>query len=143
MDGCATHTTSPGGRGWTLEEAPADDASWWPPNYAAQRFLAVASACDTGIGEVRVGEGVLGLRRAFQQAGARTVVSSLWKVPDEQTMKMMPRFLDLWLSGTPKAEALRQSQLEMIRELRASQTSRHRDAPPLFWAAFVCHGMPE
>lgn len=105
--------------------------------------LVVASACDTGLGDVRIGEGVLGLRRAFQQAGARTVVSSLWNVPDEQTTVLMPRFLELWLSGTPKADALRQAQLDLIRNLRISSNPLHREASPFFWAAFVCHGLPQ
>ena len=105
--------------------------------------LVVTAACETGVGTVREGEGVLGLRRAFQQAGARTVVATLWRVPDNQTARLMPRFLDLWLAGTPKARALRQAQLELIRELRQSRQRKHRGAPPLYWAAFICHGLPD
>jgi CHAT domain-containing protein len=102
--------------------------------------LVVLSACETGLGDVKVGEGVVGLRNAFQQAGARTVVASFWKVPDAQTEQLMSDFLGRWLKGGGKAEALRQAQLEMIRWLRNSDAPALRGAPPLYWAGFVCHG---
>jgi CHAT domain-containing protein/Tfp pilus assembly protein PilF len=105
--------------------------------------LVVLSACETGLGQVDVGEGVIGLRRAFQLAGARTVVSSLWKVPDQETEALMTRFLALWLQDKPKAEALRLAQRELLARLRKSSEARHKDAPPLFWAGFICHGAAE
>jgi CHAT domain-containing protein len=71
--------------------------------------MVVLSACDTGRGQVQVGEGVLGLRRAFQQAGAQTVLASLWKVPDTETEQLMTAFLRRWLGGADKSEALRQA----------------------------------
>jgi CHAT domain-containing protein/tetratricopeptide (TPR) repeat protein len=104
--------------------------------------LVVLSACETGLGEVQVGEGVLGLRRAFQQAGAQTVLASLWKVPDNETEQLMTGFFQRWLAGSGKADALRQAQLELIRRLRASKEAKHRQAPPLYWAGFICHGQP-
>jgi CHAT domain-containing protein len=103
--------------------------------------LVVLSACETGLGEVQVGEGILGLRRAFQLAGARTVVASLWKVPDAETEQLMTAFLSRWLKGQGKAEALRGAQLEMIRRLR--ETASRREAAPLYWAGFICHGQAE
>src|SRR5262249_12352118 len=105
--------------------------------------LVVLSACETGLGQVRGGEGVLGLRRALQLAGARTVVASLWKVPDAETERLMTGFLRRWLAGQGGAEALRSAQLDMIRALRASPDARRRLAPPVYWAGFVCHGAAE
>jgi CHAT domain-containing protein len=102
--------------------------------------LVVLSACDTGRGEVQVGEGVLGLRRAFQIAGAECVLASLWPVPDTETGALMSDCLRRWLDGAPPARALRDAQLEMIRKLRDSKDERLRQAPLLFWAGFVCHG---
>ena len=94
--------------------------------------LVVLSACDTGLGDVHYGEGVFGLRRAFVLAGAQTLVMSLWKVPDEQTKEFMVDFYNLLLSGKPRAEALRESQLAM----------KKKYPNPYYWGAFVCQGNP-
>jgi CHAT domain-containing protein len=94
--------------------------------------LVVLSACQTGLGEVHVGEGVFGLRRAFVLAGARTLVMSLWKVPDEQTQELMADFYCRLLAGEGRAEALRQAQLAL--------KERHPD--PHSWGAFICLGDP-
>jgi tetratricopeptide (TPR) repeat protein len=94
--------------------------------------LVVLSACDTGLGDVQAGEGVFGLRRAFTVAGARTLVMSLWKVPDEVTQKLMVDFYDRILAGEQKAEALRQAQLALRKDY---PTPRH-------WGAFICQGDP-
>jgi CHAT domain-containing protein/tetratricopeptide (TPR) repeat protein len=104
--------------------------------------LVVLSACETGLGQVQVGEGVLGLRRAFRLAGAQSVLASLWAVPDEETGRLMKAFFPRWLDGHDPSEALRRAQLDLIRELRASDDPRRRTAPPLLWAGFVCHGRP-
>jgi hypothetical protein len=94
--------------------------------------LVVLSACDTGLGDVRVGEGVLGMRRAFVLAGAETLVMSLWKVPDEATRQLMIGFHRRLLRGMPRAEALRRAQLKLRRQY----------PKPYYWAAFVCEGDP-
>ena len=81
--------------------------------------LVTLSACETGLGAVAGGEGVLGLQRAFQAAGARSVVSSLWSVDDAATRALMVDFYDnLWHKKLPKLEALRQTQLRVLREGR-------------------------
>jgi CHAT domain-containing protein/tetratricopeptide (TPR) repeat protein len=123
--------------------------------------LVVLSACETGLGQVAGGEGLLGLQRAFQVSGARTVVASLWKVDDAATRRLMIRFYqNLWQSKKPmtKLEALRQAQLWMLREgvdeglargviekpvdqkkFQQAQPEGKR-ALPFFWAGFVLSG---
>jgi CHAT domain-containing protein/tetratricopeptide (TPR) repeat protein len=94
--------------------------------------LVVLSACQTGLGRVHVGEGVFGLRRAFVLAGAKTLVMSLWKVPDDQTHELMEDFYRHLLAGQGRAEALRQAQLAM--------KAKYPD--PFYWGAFICQGDP-
>jgi CHAT domain-containing protein len=77
--------------------------------------LAVLSACQTGLGSVLNGEGVLGLQRAFNQAGARALVASLWSVNDAGTSLLMEEFYaNLWTKKMSKLEALRQAQLTVL-----------------------------
>jgi CHAT domain-containing protein len=94
--------------------------------------LVVLSACETGLGDVRAGEGVFGLRRSFQLAGAGAVVMSLWKVADDATRELMGEFYRRLLAGSPRAEALRQAQLR----------TRSRYPDPRDWGAFILQGDP-
>jgi CHAT domain-containing protein/Tfp pilus assembly protein PilF len=107
--------------------------------------LAVLSACETGLGEIAGGEGLLGLQRAFQVAGAHSVIASLWKVDDERTRALMARFYEnLWRRGQPPAQALREAQLSMLRGdlgrgglTRQTEGPKSDRLPPYYWAAFV------
>ncbi len=101
--------------------------------------MVVLSACETGLGEVRAGEGVFGLRRAFAQAGARSLVMSLWSVPDQETMELMVGFYrTLARGGVTRCEALRRAALDEMAVVR----ERHGQAHPFFWGAFVFLGQP-
>ena len=119
--------------------------------------LAVLSACETGLGQVAGGEGVLGLQRAFQTAGVRTTVTSLWKVDDAATMILMKRFYEnLLKKNMPKLEALREAQLWILRNPDEFQKLRREEiqsrglevddqakltpSSPYFWAAWVLSG---
>jgi CHAT domain-containing protein len=98
---------------------------------------AVLSACDTGIGDIRAGEGVFGLRRAFQVAGAGTLIMSLWSVDDEATRAWMRALYEARLEGhLDTAEAVRQASLAVLRARRGAGASTH----PFYWAAFVAAG---
>jgi CHAT domain-containing protein/Flp pilus assembly protein TadD len=102
--------------------------------------LVVLSACETGLGKLDRTDGVLGLQRAFQVAGARTVVVSLWAVPDEATRALMTRAYASWWDGKKtKLEALVAAQRWVIGN-GADVTGRSGPTPPLYWAAFVLAG---
>jgi CHAT domain-containing protein len=101
--------------------------------------LAVLSACETAIGEIVSGEGVFGLRRAFQHAGARTVFMSLWKIPDRATSDLTAGFYERWLTGRPKLDALRDSAVDVLNACRKSQGHGH----PLVWGGIVLVGSPD
>jgi CHAT domain-containing protein/Tfp pilus assembly protein PilF len=98
---------------------------------------AVLSACDTGVGEVKAGEGVFGLRRALQTAGARTVIMSLWPVEDEEVRAWMKALYDRRLvKRMSTGEAMRQASVEILRSRRTQRLSTH----PAHWASFVAAG---
>jgi len=96
----------------------------------------VLSACETGLGQSQAGEGVFGLRRGLQEAGAESVLMSMWSVPDQETQELMALFYRKWLSGKDKATALREAQQEM----RAKVKARDGRDEPFFWGAFVLVG---
>jgi CHAT domain-containing protein len=92
--------------------------------------IVVLSACDTGLGRIRTGEGVYGLQRAFVLAGAQALIMSLWKVPDTLTKRLMESFYRDLGSGLPAPEALLQAQRAAF--------AQHPD--PFAWGAFIFQG---
>lgn len=101
--------------------------------------LVVLSACQTGLGDARGGEGVYGLRRAFLYAGARTLLTSLFEVPDTETRELMQRFYGGLKAGSGKLASLHAAQRGMIAERRRTGGAAH----PFFWGSFVLVGDPE
>lgn len=89
--------------------------------------MVVLSACETGLGENIAYEGVFGLQRAFKLAGVQTLVMSLWKVPDNETSKLMTLFYNNWLGGMNKHEAFQAAQ----------HTIKESHPNPYFWAGFI------
>jgi antitoxin component YwqK of YwqJK toxin-antitoxin module/CHAT domain-containing protein/tetratricopeptide (TPR) repeat protein len=92
--------------------------------------LVILSACETGKGEIKVGEGVYGLQRAFQVAGSKATIMSLWKVDDIATQQLMENFYRYWMESGNKTEAFRKAQLEV----------RQKYPSPYYWGAFVMMG---
>jgi CHAT domain-containing protein len=86
---------------------------------------------------VKNGEGVFGLRRAFEEAGVQEVLMSLWSVPDEETLELMNRFYAKWLSGMEMHKALKEAQLEMREKVKTTHDGKDL---PYFWGAFVLVG---
>jgi len=102
--------------------------------------LAVLSACETALGQIRTGEGVFGLRRAFVLAGARNLMISLWPVSDKVTRDLMERFYQAYTNGAPAAQALRDAEVQTIaylRELTSAGTQHRAYAPVNLWAPFI------
>ena len=112
--------------------------------------VVVLSACDTGLGDVAGGEGVLGIQRAFQMAGAKTVVASLWKVDDKATQQLMSNFYKhMWdHEKLGKLAAFRKSQLMMLGPPKKRGLDRGKEREPkdlerpapFKWAAFSISG---
>lgn len=92
--------------------------------------MVVLSACNTGVGDIVHGEGVFGLKRAFHFTGVKTLVMSLWNVPDKETGEIMTKFYSILAKGVHKAEALRQAKLMILKE----------KPNPFFWGGFVLDG---
>lgn len=101
--------------------------------------LVVLSACETALGQFVRGEGLLGLSRAFMAAGVPTLITTLWKVDDRATARLMQRFYRHLRNGeTSVAQALRQAQMEELSALRADPVIGHPH--PYFWAPFIVVG---
>jgi len=88
--------------------------------------LVVLSACETGLGDIKTGEGVYGLQRAFQIAGAKAVIMSLWQMPDKETTELMTLFMRI----------ISKRKTSMIHSARRNKLWRKKYAP-YYWAAFV------
>ncbi len=107
--------------------------------------LVVLSACESALGRAQAGEGLVGLTRAFQHAGARSVVASLWNVLDQTTTELMVRFYRHLQAGASKDEALRAAQIELIREPiglenEDGQIQELDLSAPYYWGAFQIYG---
>jgi CHAT domain-containing protein len=106
--------------------------------------LVTLSACDTALGKQVVGEGIVGLTRAFQYAGAQSVLASLWSVADESTSLLMRAFYANLQGGMSKDEALRQAQLVLLGGRARVGTETVQDQSrlqhPYYWAAFELFG---
>ena len=100
-------------------------------NLSLNAELAVLSACETGIGTLAPGEGIMSLGRAFKYAGCPNVTMSLWKADDQSTNRIMQHFFTGLREDQPKDQALRQAKLTYLDQAKSAQ------AHPYYWAAFV------
>ncbi|MEM1120659.1 MAG: CHAT domain-containing protein, partial [Bacteroidota bacterium] len=95
--------------------------------------LVVLSACETGLGEIKKGEGIVGIGKGFSYAGAKSLVTTLWRVSDNSTANFMPIFYENLKEGLEKDEALWQAKRAFIQQYRNA-------AHPFFWSGYVAYG---
>jgi CHAT domain-containing protein len=93
--------------------------------------MVTLSACNTGMGQIRAGEGIISLARGFMYAGVTNVLMSLWAVSDRSTSELMQYFYQSLKDGHSKSEALRQAKLEYLRRADANT------AAPYYWSGFI------
>lgn len=96
--------------------------------------MVVLSACETGLGELSKGEGVISLSQAFSRAGAQSLITTLWRVSDQASAQLMKSFYEQLHEGVTKDAALRNAKLKYLNEASA------RNAHPFFWAGYVAQG---
>jgi CHAT domain-containing protein len=102
-------------------------------NMAIKADMVVLSACETGIGELQNGEGIISLARGFSYAGAKSIITSLWSVNDASSKELMEGFYAYIKEGRDKDEALRLAKLDFM--------DKHvNEAHPFFWAPFIAIG---
>ncbi len=103
-------------------------------NIELNAAMITLSACETGVGEIRKGEGVISLARSFSYAGAGCINSTLWKVSDAKTADLMASFYENIRSGDSKDEAMRQAKLSFI------NTFDNMEVHPFYWSSFIAIG---
>jgi CHAT domain-containing protein len=101
--------------------------------FFAVRLAAEKTVATVKSGDVKSGEGVFGLKRAFILSGAKSLVMSLWSVPSAETTELMTDFYTLMTEGKSKSEALRQAKLSMMK----------KKPNPFYWGAFVLAEKPK
>ncbi len=104
-------------------------------NISLNADLAVLSACNTGVGNLKKGEGLINVSKAFTYAGVPSTVTSLWKVPDKETSQIMVSFYKNLKSGVPKNKALQLAKLDYLNTVEDSFLKH-----PFYWAGFVLSG---
>ena len=101
--------------------------------------LVVLSACDTGLGNIPRSQGVVGLRRAFQEAGAKSILMSLWQVPDKETRDLMVQFYKKLYQGKSKIKSIHEASLDVMSTIKTKRGTTH----PFSGEGLYYWGIPE